>query len=636
MHLDEQTHLPTLSDSPSRGFSKYLVGGLIATVMILSGLSAGAFVYAQKYDGYIAPNIFIGSINIGRKTPEEVRSILQKQTDDLLTHGINVELNGETKKLPLSTLIGSDLIEYVNFDLDETLVDPKSIRHDANPILNTIKIVYALVRPAHTAMRFSIHTDELNASLHALFSANEHLATETSFVIKPNANDWSIEVKPGISGDQIDEAAFETALSKSLETLSEDNIALTMIERKPQISEEIATKEIPAVQAILHTAPYQFTYKKTDETENTWKLKAETLSTMIIPTTSETIGLNQDLFNAFLEPIEKVINVPAQNARFEIKDHRATQFAQGLDGISLDRETLYKDTLEHIIKGSEESIQIATIVEKPTVKTADVNNIGINEILGYGTSSYKNSPKNRKVNIQNGVNLLNGLLIAPGETFSLLAVLRPFTKDNGYLSELVIKGDKITPELGGGLCQIGTTTFRAAMYAGLPITSRQNHSLVVSYYNDPSNNNPGTDATIFEPAPDFKFTNDTEHYILFQAENITAKSQLKFTFWGTSDGRKGSYTPPIVSRWIPYGDKVVQTSTTLKPGEEKCQEAHKGANTSFTYTITHPDGTKTEKVYASHYRPLPKICVVGVDPTQATNTNTNANVTADTPPQPTP
>lgn len=618
MHIDEQTHLPTLSNKPSRGFSKYLTGGLIATAIILTGLSWGAWSYAQKYDGYIAPNVFVGSVDVGRKTPEEARALLQKQADDLLNHGIDVHYNGETKNLPLSTLIGSDLIEYVNFDLDQTLETTQTARHDANPIVNTNKILYALIRPFRTAMRFSVHTPELNQSLHALFSNDEHFAAETSFLIKPSGADWNIEVKPGVSGDQIDEAAFETTLSDALETLSMEPIDLVKTERKPLVSEEIAKNEIPVVRAILNAAPYHLAYKQEDGTEASWKLPANTLATLLVPTPDGTVSMNKEAFNAFLEPITKAVNVPAQNARFEIKSSRAVKFAESKEGLRIDTEKLFQDTLTQITQGSTSPIQITMVVEKPTIQTADVNNIGINELLGYGTSSYKNSPSNRKKNIQNGVNLLNGLLIAPGETFSLLAALRPFTIDNGYLRELVIKGNKIEPDVGGGLCQIGTTTFRAVMHAGLPIVSRQNHSLVVSYYNDPANNNPGTDATIFEPAPDFSFKNNTDHYILFQTENVTTKSELRFSLWGTSDGRKGSYTPPVVSRWIPYGEKVVQTTTTLKPGEEKCQEAHKGADASFTYTIQNPDGTKTDKLFTSHYRPLPRICLVGIDPTQTT------------------
>ena len=139
---------------------------------------------------------------------------------------------------------------------------------------------------------------------------------------------------------------------------------------------------------------------------------------------------------------------------------------------------------------------------------------------------------------------------------SLIAALRPFTLEDGYFPEMVIKGDEIKPEVAGGLCQIGTTTFRAAMNSGLPIVERQNHSLVVNYYNDPSNGKPGTDATIYEPAPDLKFLNDTGHYILFEAKMNEDDKSLKYTFWGTADGRRGSYSPPIVRSWTPAEERA--------------------------------------------------------------------------------
>src|SRR5690606_1808590 len=148
------------------------------------------------------------------------------------------------------------------------------------------------------------------------------------------------------------------------------------------------------------------------------------------------------------------------------------------------------------------------------------------EILGVGYSNFAGSPANRVHNISIGAAKLDGLLIAPGEEFSLLNALRPFTVTAGYLPELVIKGDKITPEVGGGLCQIGSTTFRAAMNSGLSITERRNHSLVVSYYNDPRNGNPGTDATIYDGSPDFKFINDTGHHILIKTEMNRSNGDL--------------------------------------------------------------------------------------------------------------
>ena len=161
------------------------------------------------------------------------------------------------------------------------------------------------------------------------------------------------------------------------------------------------------------------------------------------------------------------------------------------------------------------------------------------------------------------------------------------------------------------MCQIGTTLFRMAMNAGMPITERRNHSLVVGYYADPVNGNPGTDATLYEPLVDFKFLNDTGNYLLLQAEIDYKKQQLTFTLWGKSDGRKGWYTHPTVSRWIPAGEPKDIEVDNLKPGEKKCQNAFRGAVASFTYTRVTPSGEKIDRVFDSYYRSLPKICLVG-------------------------
>ena len=80
------------------------------------------------------------------------------------------------------------------------------------------------------------------------------------------------------------------------------------------------------------------------------------------------------------------------------------------------------------------------------------------------------------------------------------------------------------------------------MNSGMPIVERRSHSLAVSYYFDPENGNPRTDATIYEPSPDFKFLNDTGYYILIATDVNTINGQLTFTLWGTSDGRQGSYS----------------------------------------------------------------------------------------------
>jgi vancomycin resistance protein YoaR len=166
-----------------------------------------------------------------------------------------------------------------------------------------------------------------------------------------------------------------------------------------------------------------------------------------------------------------------------------------------------------------------------------------------------------------------------------------------------------------------------AMNSAMKIVERRNHALIVFHYDDPVNGNPGTDATIYDPAPDFKFLNDTDSYILIQTEMDRKRQELIFTVWGTSDGRKGSYTHPVVHKWYSYGEPKDLETDTLKPGEKKCQNAFVGADASFVYTRIMSDGKEEKITYSSHYRPLPKICMVGKDPnTVASSTPVTGDV----------
>ncbi len=176
----------------------------------------------------------------------------------------------------------------------------------------------------------------------------------------------------------------------------------------------------------------------------------------------------------------------------------------------------------------------------------------------------------------------------------------------------MIKGNETIPEIGGGLCQVGTTTFRGAMAAGLDITSRRNHSYAVSYYADDRNGLPGTDATIYDPYPDFRYINDTPGYLLLQTR--IEGDHLYFDYWGTDDGRNAYFTEPQISGWIaPPPTKEIET-TDLAPGERKCTEsAHAGTTAWFDYIVDYADGTKHQETFTSTYKPWQAVCLVGVE-----------------------
>ena len=587
-------------------------GIFFVCILIVFGIAYG---WSSHFVGLIPPNVWIGSVAVGGMDPEAAKEILQTKIDGLLDQGIPIMLMGKTALLPLTTSTSSNATDDVWFDIDRAIQQALGPERASRPIFNTSYIVRSLLRRTAIPVPVQINRAQITESAEQLFPEAELPILETSFVFQKDADGWKGEIREGTPGYEYQWDAFFLNLSSRLAWITTQEITLTLSHRAPAVSTEAAEAALPKALTILQHAPFSLFFPSLQSPEQTYLLKDEDVAAILAPQEAGggSLSLNQKSFEKFTKSLGPLFEQPAVEGRFKMEEGRVAEFVQSTNGRLIDRETLAKNLITLFQSETETSTLVPMIVIAPKQTLEQVNMLGIKEILGVGTSSFKGSPANRVKNIKNGARLLNGILIAPGETFSLLTALKPFTLENGYFPELVIKGDHIKPEVGGGLCQIGTTTFRSALNSGLPIIERSNHSLVVSYYNDPSNKNPGTDATIYEPAPDFKFMNDTGNTILFQTEIILEKSELRFTFWGTSDGRKGSYTPPVVSKWIPVGEPKIIETMDLKPGEKKCQEAHVGADASFTYRILHPDGTATDRIFVSHYRPLPEICMLGVE-----------------------
>jgi vancomycin resistance protein YoaR len=580
---------------------------LLSSLVGLGIFCLGVFVWAQGYEGRLPPGTFIAGVNVEGMDPETIRQAFQEHIDTILTNGIIVRVGEQERTVSFVTRTASDLAEDVDFDLEGTLVDLMS-RHQQNSFEDSVAMLASRIKPIRTTIPVTVQRERIQSTISNLFPDAEILSQPSTFSIVWTGLEWSIEVIEGSTGTEFQWKPFFETLAYRLSFLDDGSLTLSLIQQESRVSAQEAQAQIDLAQAALAAAPYSAKYQ-----DDTWSLSATVLAGILTPGEDGQLSFLDEPLAQWITTITDDLNQDARDARLEIENGRVVNFVESLEERILDEEQLIQDLHGAMTTDSNEPIQLILVITPPQITTSDVNDLGIDEILGFGTSSYRGSPTNRRANIQNGVDLLDGLLIAPGETFSLLKALSPFTYDNGYLPELVIKGDKIVPEIGGGLCQIGTTTFRATMNSGLPVTQRRNHSLVVSYYNDPSNGNPGTDATIYEPAPDFKFTNDTGRYVLFQAQNLTDTQELEFTFWGTSDGRIGSYTPPVVSRWIPVGQTQYIETLDLEPGEEECQGAHIGADASFVYSIVRSTGDVEETTYESHYRPLPRICLIGVE-----------------------
>ena len=202
-----------------------------------------------------------------------------------------------------------------------------------------------------------------------------------------------------------------------------------------------------------------------------------------------------------------------------------------------------------------------------------LSGLNITDKLATGESNFSGSTTSRIQNISVSAGLYNGLLIPAGDTFSFNTILGEVDAEHGYMPEKVIKGDTIAYEYGGGICQVSTTMFRAAINAGLPIVERKPHAFPVHYY-EPQ----GFDATIYPGVSDLRFVNNMPSYVLIQTR-ISGKN-LYVDFYGTTDGRKVSIDGPYQYEIQPDG----------------AMKAY------FTRTINFADGASTSKSFYSNYK----------------------------------
>lgn len=271
---------------------------------------------------------------------------------------------------------------------------------------------------------------------------------------------------------------------------------------------------------------------------------------------------------AQIETIKTAIDLTAQNANLKIQGKFAKDFKAGNDGKVVDI-----NELQNLLASDLPTAQVPVLTTYAPVKLPDTNNLGIDELVAIGESNFAGSPKNRIHNIEVGATKFDGLIIGTNEEFSFNKFLGDVDSEHGFLPELVIKATGVTPEFGGGLCQVSSTAFRAAMNAGLPITARRNHSFAVQYYAPQ-----GTDATIYPGSADLKFVNDLKHPILIHTKIIDKK--LYFEFYGTKDARAIAFDGPYQ-----YDKK---TNGSMKA--------------VWTRHVT-LNGQTTEQIFRSVYRP---------------------------------
>ncbi|MBU3922810.1 VanW family protein [Patescibacteria group bacterium] len=454
----------------------------------------------------------IAGISVSGLYINEAREAIQENCEEFLKKEISLNYKDSFWKTDLRNL-------GVEINIEQTLENALNKGHNKSLFKNIYWQAKSLfgynINP-----EYKINEEKLNNFLENNLASIHNPAKNASLIYENN----EFKTTPSKEGVIIDKKELKKNIEKNINNLEQNNIKLSLIKDKPEVLENETDQAKQKANEILEKAPIDLLILN----EKISTIDKEILLSLIIFEPNNGIldaKLDQEKIKNYLITLSPLINKEPIDAKLTIRDGKVVEFALSQKGIILD----LKDNIE-IISKLEKQIELKINEAKPKITTDSINNLGITSLLAIGKSNFAGSPESRIHNIRIGTAKFDGYLIKPDEEFSFNEILGEVGEEQGYKAELVIKKDKTIPEYGGGLCQVSTTMFRAAVNAGLEITRRYPHSFAVKYYNPQ-----GFDATIYPPFPDLRFINNTPNHILIQVK--IEEYKLMFEFYGTSDNR---------------------------------------------------------------------------------------------------
>ena len=568
---------------------------------VVLGISLILFVLFSFYNFYflgkIFPGIYVAGANLGGKSPTEAIATIGQEVN--IPQKIVLSSSDTTFEIFLNDV-------GLAYDFIDSARAAYGLTRTGNILYDLWTRLSLLASPKTLGVRFTLDEQKLNNNLSEIA---DQVATSPVY---PSAKIVGKEVviDKGKAGTQVDIPTLRISIGRALSYPTGELVQIPVKTIDPSISDEEAEgfrkrAEIFINKSLEAIFEYQdFLYKGND----------------LVSFLNARGGYDGEAINTLALTISSQVDRQPQNPVFVFEGGRVKEFTASKDGVEVQKEELIgliTDNLKLLEESDQASASIEIPVNKtaPKITTGDVNNLGIKELIGRGISRFKGSIPNRIHNIVLASSRFKGVLVPPGETLSFNQLLGDVSELTGFKQAYVIKEGKTVLGDGGGVCQVSTTLFRAALGAGLPIVERVAHAYRVGYYEQDSV--PGFDATVYSPSPDLKIKNDTPGHILIQPAVDTNTATLIFEIYGTNDGRIATTSKPIISSQTPPPEDLYVDDPTIPVGQTK-QIDYKawGARVSFNYSVTRAGEVIYKKTFVSNYRPWQAVYLRGTAPAQ--------------------
>lgn len=323
-------------------------------------------------------------------------------------------------------------------------------------------------------------------------------------------------------------------------------------------------------------------------------------------TRSYAVDVDFSAFSDYLAGMAPALVTSPQDARFHFNDERGDLevLTPSQGGRALNVEKTLAQLEEKVFSTDDRTVYMAFDYTLPRYHEGlTAAELGITQMVAEATTYFRGSQQNRRTNIAISAAKLDGVIIGPGEEFSFNTLIGDISAEAGFLEDKLIFGGRTINGVGGGVCQVSTTVFRAALQGGYTIIERNSHGYRVGYY-EQNNQPPGLDAAIWSPERDFRFQNDTPHHLLLEVSIYPTNDSIQFRFYSTPTGRTVNVGEARVANLVPPKPTVYEVNNDLQLGQEIWMDyPAEGADVNVTRTITYPDGTVKEENFFTHYLP---------------------------------
>lgn len=425
-----------------------------------------------------------------------------------------------------------------------------------------------------------------------------------------------VTTQMGQTGRQLDISASLDRINTQIEELNLQLILLPVIETAPQILD--ASLYANAAQAILNQAmTLRLPADQPDESK-VWRIDPQELAPMLTFEKTLEDGQNQlvpkfkeDYLDAYLLELGQQVEIQTENPRFIFNDDSGVLdlLSPGKNGQIIDHAAT-KERMQSALAQGQTSIELVIITMEPKISdSVNGEDLGITEWVHSESSYFYGSDEARIQNIETAASQFHGLLVPPNATFSMAEAMDEITLDNGYTEALIIYNGQTIEGVGGGVCQVSTTLFRAAFFAGFPITERHPHAYRVSYYektagNQRDNNLAGLDATVYVPIIDLKFANDTPYWLLMETYVDPSAKRITWKFYSTRDGRTVEWETSGPTEVEEPKKPLYRENAELSSGEiEQVEWEADGANILVNRTVYNNDAILFEDSFSTQYEP---------------------------------